>query len=1212
MPRASHRVKRDFIDGPAGPVLIARSTMTTLVRLAFRAPAARHRALARAFEDRLWPTLERVGLADPRAPDRRQVPDHFCRVCEVHDEDAAAALAADREWARLTGLVAGELGCLTDDFWRLTPYCATAGSGRSSEAGPGYHQGDWHCFGVQDGVPSSIVTGLARGDEGILWMTLHEGGICRFDGELFTSLTTADGLPHNHATYPVVTPSGDLWLITTVGLCRFDGETFHTYTEEDGVPPDHLRMAPLVARDGSVWVAGAGLSRFDGTSFRPVPGDPPGAAIRCLAEDASGTIWMGTASGGLWQYDGTALTCRATPGALPAGAVLRLDVDATGRLWVTTETASRCLERGQMRTANQVWPAMPHEGEVTYLADGPERTWVAVAGRVFALDGDGQPVVQHEVPWQQVHRLADRAGRLWLADGSGGGVLRLDDQRAMHYTTREGIGHNRVYALLEDEAGHVWIGSWGGGLNRFDGDRLRAFTTADGLTSDEVEDLCFDSDGALWFATRTGGACRLRGAQFDAPLPEGDLDARLLWCVATDRRNRLWVGSAGAGAGCWDGEQLRRLTTADGLPDADVWDIVEDRRGRLWFATRGGGAACLDGDDLQHFGEAQGLPSPYVWSVAEDRDGGIWFCTMKGLARWDGESCRVYTAADGLAHDNVWCVHVARDERLWFGTWGGGVCVWDPDDESFLRYTVADGLVDNNVRCLAEDDAGRLWFGTYGGGVSIFDGRVFQSLSRKDGLVHDAVQAIRFAADGSAWIATEAGVTRYDARDLPPRVRLHSVIADRTYGPQPHLSMPSSQAFLLIEFRGRSATTPRQALAYEARLQGVDEDWRTLYEPRVRYDALPIGRHRFEVRAVDRDLRRSAPARLDIEVHADTQQDRLAALQAELSQSEALDPFVGTSASLQRVLDGVHTVAGTDVTVLVLGETGTGKGLAARAIHAMSERAAGPFLQVNCGAIPEGLVESELFGHEKGAFTGAVSRKIGRFELAEGGTLFLDEIGDLPLESQRVLLHVLQDGLFQRVGGRESMQADARVVAATNRDLREAMRQGTFREDLYFRLSPFVLRLPPLRDRRQDIPLLVQHFVEHYAHELRRSVPAVTDEALDYLTRYAWPGNVRELEHVVQRAILVCRDGVLRLDDLFLGGSAALGDEPPSISGVPGQLSLDEHRRHLDAEHRRFIEAALEQTGGVIYGERGAARLLGTHPEKLRVRMRSLGIDRAR
>ena len=314
---------------------------------------------------------------------------------------------------------------------------------------------------------------------------------------------------------------------------------------------------------------------------------------------------------------------------------------------------------------------------------------------------------------------------------------------------------------------------------------------------------------------------------------------------------------------------------------------------------------------------------------------------------------------------------------------------------------------------------------------------------------------------------------------------------------------------------------------------------------------------------------------------------------------------------MRQVMEQTVRVAETAMTVLVLGETGTGKGILAQTIHETSTRRKRPFIQVNCGALPAGLVESELFGHEKGAFTGAASRQLGRFELADGGTFFLDEIGDLPLESQRVLLHILEENALTRVGGQQPVSVDVRVIAATNRDLQQAIQEGTFREDLFYRLSVFTLELPPLRQRQEDIPALAAHFAERYAQHLRRPVPTIDDGVVAHLQAYAWPGNVRELEHVIQRAVLLCKDGVMRVEDLSL----------PSVAPPAGDGELPPAERRTgdadeattpaeDVDEKQQIVEALQATHWRIYGVHGAAALLGMHPEKLRYRMQKYGLRR--
>jgi len=304
------------------------------------------------------------------------------------------------------------------------------------------------------------------------------------------------------------------------------------------------------------------------------------------------------------------------------------------------------------------------------------------------------------------------------------------------------------------------------------------------------------------------------------------------------------------------------------------------------------------------------------------------------------------------------------------------------------------------------------------------------------------------------------------------------------------------------------------------------------------------------------------------------------------------DEIIGRSPVLAAVLDHVARVAPTDATVLITGETGTGKELVARAIHARSRRKDRPLIKINCAALPAGLVESELFGHEKGAFTGAVARRVGRFELAHGGTLFLDEVGELPADAQAKLLRVLQEREFERVGGGVAIPADVRVLAATNRDLLAAVRDKAFRDDLYYRLSVFPVHLPPLRDRPDDIPLLVRCLVEKFAARLGRRIERVGDDSLRRLRAYPWPGNVRELENVLERAVILAIGPVLDVG----------ADVLPGVPDAPADS--------LEETERRHILATLERTGWVIDGPRGAAKLLGLHPNTLRSRMKKLDIRR--
>jgi formate hydrogenlyase transcriptional activator len=329
-------------------------------------------------------------------------------------------------------------------------------------------------------------------------------------------------------------------------------------------------------------------------------------------------------------------------------------------------------------------------------------------------------------------------------------------------------------------------------------------------------------------------------------------------------------------------------------------------------------------------------------------------------------------------------------------------------------------------------------------------------------------------------------------------------------------------------------------------------------------------------------------------------------LREELRREHDLDEIVGRSAPMLELLEQIAQVAGSSSTVLVTGETGTGKELIAQAIHERSARRDRPLVKVNCGAISAGLVESELFGHVRGAFTGAFGNRDGRFKLADGGTIFLDEVSELPLEAQTKLLRVLQERELEPVGGSKTIRVDVRVIAATNRDLAAAVREGRFRSDLYYRLNVVPIDVPPLRARPGDVPLLVQRFVPRFARKLGKTSLEVPDDVMAQLTAYAWPGNVRELQNVIERAVVLARGNVLSLSCDFARPFAAatpVERGAPAPSPEPASMTLSE-------SERRNILTALTAKNWLIEGQRGAAKALGIHPNTLRGRMRKLGIAR--
>jgi transcriptional regulator with GAF, ATPase, and Fis domain len=325
------------------------------------------------------------------------------------------------------------------------------------------------------------------------------------------------------------------------------------------------------------------------------------------------------------------------------------------------------------------------------------------------------------------------------------------------------------------------------------------------------------------------------------------------------------------------------------------------------------------------------------------------------------------------------------------------------------------------------------------------------------------------------------------------------------------------------------------------------------------------------------------------------------ALREEIDQASMFEEIVGSSPNLQEVLSRIAKVGPSDSTVLITGETGTGKELVARAIHKHSLRASRPFVSINCAAIPPSLIASELFGHEKGAFTGALQRRLGRFELAEGGTIFLDEIGELPSETQVALLRVLQEREFERVGGTKAIHADVRVVAATNRDLQAAVGEGRFRMDLFYRLNVFPIAVPPLRDRKDDISMLVEYFIERYASKAGKKINTIEKKTLELFQSYQWPGNIRELQNVIERSVILCAGDIFSVDQSWLSRE---GSQRNQNTGLLVSELID--------HEKEMIEVALAESKGRVAGPAGAAVKLGVPPSTLESKIKSLKIDKTR
>jgi two-component system response regulator AtoC len=621
----------------------------------------------------------------------------------------------------------------------------------------------------------------------------------------------------------------------------------------------------------------------------------------------------------------------------------------------------------------------------------------------------------------------------------------------------------------------------------------------------------------------------------------------------------------------------------------------------------------------------------------------MWFGTQEGLSRYDGRHFVNFTTKDGLANDSVFAVHRDTDGIMWFATWGG---ISRYDGSEFVNLTVEDGLAHDMAVAIHQEPGGNLWFGTHAG-VSRYNGVAWTSLDARDGLAGKSVSSICQDSDGTLWFATEDGITRYRRSIVPPGIRIVSMkINGEDTDPEaiPPIIVGShvSIEYSAIDFKTvpekrqycccvyetgdmRRETSDMRRETSDIRHQTSDSRPGTSdpevesqvsslkshvpYNPPTKettFDWIPQepGTYIFQVQAIDRDLNYSEPATLSLTVQPDpvivSMQTELNHLRREVVEKYHFENIIGRSASIRQVRALMERAIDSGLTALIIGETGTGKELVAKAIHYNSPRKGKPLLARNCGAIPKDLLASDLFGHRKGAFTGATEDKMGLFEAASGGTVLLDEISEMPEDAQIHLLRVLQEREVQRLGEYASREVDVRIIAMTNRDLAEEVKADRFREDLYHRLNEFPIHIPPLREHSEDIPLLAEHFLNEYSQEQKQEPDDFAPEVFDMLQSYTWPGNVRELRNVIRRAVALAEEGRQIQTYHF----------PPQITHGESLIQevLSDQLNYTDSVirfRRRFIEEILRECDG---NRSEAARRLGMDRSNLRNLMKRLGV----
>ena len=1025
-------------------------------------------------------------------------------------------------------------------------------------------------YTVFDGLAGMHVEDIYQDRQGFLWIATADGGVSRFDNARFDTFGLRDGLPN--LTVMVIAEDADGRLLFGTfggGLAAYDGRDFQVYTTEHGLPSNEI-LDLQVQPDGSILVlTSGGVAWFaEGRCIKCITevGGQPLGRVYDMATDASGTTWL-AAWRGVISLDGRRMGFGDRVSQWP----WKFAQDPSGHLWISFHYTGSEVLIGRYDPRNQ-------QVECINVGKGDEGG------------------VNHGTR----HVRVDERGWLWLTHR---GVV-VHDGQAWHpfSASLPDIDFSATRLTYEDREGNIWIGLWGGGLIFCDPVSIRRYTEADGLPDREIRHLGEDREGRMWIGTMAGMACMEEGQVH--PVETGEI----VEAMVVDGQGQVWSGGGAGKVYKWEGQTPRAIPVAEETHPEEVAGLCEDAQGRIWVGTSTGRFGWIEKNRFIYLDECAAAiqdKDGVLWAgvLLQDRDGVLWIGSVgliPSLYCYEDGHLRPadIAEAESIAYVNVLWEH---QNTLWIGT-AKGLFALDLASREMRHFTAEQfGLSANGILALTADSEGHIWMGTSGGGVLRYDGETFQSIRLGPSALENMVEAVLCDRRGRLWFGTRAGLVAYQPGRTPPRLVIREVMAGTLLVAPEAVSCPESTPEIRIHFQGISFRTGAGQMRYSHRLLGHDptEQWSAFTAANVvAYSALPVGEYCFEVRTMDRDGLMSEATSVEIQILPDAKTERIHALENVLRTTDHV--VHSQSWAMRQVMEQTVRVAETAMTVLVLGETGTGKGLLAQAIHETSNRRKRPFIRVNCGALPAGLVESELFGHEKGAFTGAASRQLGRFELADGGTLFLDEIGDLPLESQRVLLHILEENALTRIGGEQPVSVDVRVVAATNRDLRQAIQEGTFREDLFYRLSVFTLELPPLRQRQEDIPALAAHFAERYAQHLRRPVPTLDEGVVAHLQGYAWPGNVRELEHLINRAVLLCEGGVIRVGDLLLPPvDRRVGDAvPPAPSAGAG---LDEKQQLVEA---------LQATNWMIYGARGAARLLGMNPEKLRYRMQKYGLRR--
>lgn len=1102
-----------------------------------------------------------------------------------------------------------------------------------------WREGRFTIYSTREGLPHEHVKAMAEDRAGNLWIGTYDG-LARFRQGTFTAYTTADGLPAPRifAIQPdrdgnlwvgtgsglvqvkdgaiiggplarynpglgrvnglVQDRDGALWIATATGLFRFRSGRLSRYTKQNGLSDDNI-TAILLDREENLWIGTwvGGLNCWRESHITTIPpgNDDALDAVRPIYQDAEGDLWFGSMQQGLNRlHRGTIITYTARDG-LPDAQVSSLVGDREGNFWVGT------------------WG-----GGLAKL-----RPWdKGRTGAGRALSVVVYTTATSGLPNDHVNALyVDRQGALWI--GMSNGLTRFHNNVWTTFRPSDGLVHPDVRFITEDRQGALWIGTTNG-LSRFKDGRFTNYTTGDGLSHNYVREVYEDADGVLWIGTYGGGLNRLHDGRFTQYGKKEGLFDSVVSRILEDDQGNLWMSGN------------------RGIFRANRRELNDFAQGK----TRSITCVSYGSADGMKSSECNGGFQPAGWKT---QDGRLWFPTFKGVVVVDPR--RISTLAPPVAIEKIFSdqnpIDLRRTVKLPPGR--GDLEI----HYTALSFIVPEKIrfkykLEGYDREWVEAGARRVAYYT---NLPPGDYRFRVIASNRDGVWNEAgatfalslrphfyqtfwfYALMALALMGSGW-----GVNRLRLKRLVRRTReLEAVVVARTAEVVKQKDQLAEANRQLAQANEQLGCANENMLAvlneFQAAVVTTDAAGRVTFLSQVAevlFNQSPdhaLGRPWTEVlplpdsdKARLKDLCEMAPERrtklpvnmqveggrrywMEVEVKDDPRSSdskifffydvsEIYGLRSLLDERARFHGLIGTSSAMQLVYKQIRDVARMELTVLIEGETGTGKELVARAIHLASHRRDKPFVAINCAGLTESLLTSQLFGHRRGAFTGATADHIGLIEAAHGGTLFLDEIGDIPLSVQTSLLRVLQEKEITRLGESVPRKVDVRILAATNRDLGQAVVEGTFRQDLLYRIRVGRIHLPPLRQRLEDVPLLVAWFLGQFRASTGAPAQDVSREAMDLLMEYPWPGNVRELKNAIEYAAAHCAGSVIQIKDL-----------PPEIVGIPGPLSAGTDERQ--DERQRILEALTQAEGN----RARAARRLGIGRTTLYRRMKALGID---